>query len=259
MKTPFSSCEIILDSANWYTGKRITTMRLYYANFIHPEFMTHRAFSRNAASFRALGNARVIKQVLEDPAMPVSWGEEKRGMQAGEDVSQHVIRMCKHNWLQARDRAVEYSSYISRQGVHKQVANRLLAPFLKIQVIVTATEWDNFFNLRCHPDADPTMRELAYNMQFEYNNSIPVLRKYHIPLHDNFMASAGACARVSYLSEAKSKEEDIQLASKLIANKHLSPFEHQATAIVSNHKYDNFVGWCSNRNGANNFVGWWSK
>jgi thymidylate synthase ThyX len=180
--------------------------------------------------------------------MPVSWGEEKRGMQAGEDVSQDTILRCKHKWLQARNRAVEYSRVISGQGVHKQVANRLLAPFLKIQVIVTATEWDNFFNLRCHPDADPTMRELADNMKHEYNNSIPVLRKFHIPFHDNSMASAGACARVSYLSEAKSKEEDMELAAKLIANKHLSPFEHQATAIVSNYKYDNFVGWQSFRN-----------
>jgi hypothetical protein len=53
---------------------RLITLQLRYPRFIHSEFMTHRAFSRNASSSRAIPVERLIQDVIDDPAMPVYWG-----------------------------------------------------------------------------------------------------------------------------------------------------------------------------------------
>jgi thymidylate synthase ThyX len=97
--------------------------------------------------------------------MPVAWGTNKPGMQAGEEVPADVKSRAISEWLYARDDAVDSARRLADAGLHKQICNRLLEPFGHISVVVTATEWDNFFALRCHPDADPTMRALAEAMR----------------------------------------------------------------------------------------------
>jgi len=149
----------------------LITMQCRYPRFIHAEFMTHRVFSRNASSSRAIPIERMIQDVIDDPAMPVAWGSNKPGMQAGVELPHwRVAREC---WLDARDAAVERAKEMMNLGAHKQIVNRLLEPFGHISVVVTATEWDNFFALRCHPDADPTMRALAEAMWDAITASLP--------------------------------------------------------------------------------------
>jgi hypothetical protein len=151
-------------------------------------------------------------------------------------------------------------------GAHKQIVNRLLEPFAHINVVVTATEWDNFFKLRRHPDAQPEIHELANQMWHQMRLSIPVEREHHLPyttwedpdclvdaeggpwgkptFRSWELISAARCARVSYRTHDgkwSTPEEDIPLALDLRADGHLSPFEHQATAAEGQHA--NFQGW----------------
>lgn len=259
----------------------LITLECRYPRFIHAEFMTHRVFSRNASSSRAIPIERMIQDVIDDPAMPVAWGSNKPGMQAGEECTNPVkfwewgyelISPTKvpaeDAWLAACDYAVHMASAFAQAGYHKQIANRLLEPFSHISVVVTATEWQNFFDLRCHPDADPTMRALAEAMRDAIAASTPDDDdEWHLPyvkdaetIYEWFdanrdspysftevlaMISAARCARVSYLNHDGSNpdiEKDLALAKKLLESKHMSPSEHQAKASPGQ-KSRNFNGW----------------
>lgn len=233
-----SACENLLTP-------EIVTLQLRYARFIHAEFMTHRLFSRNASSSRAVPIERMIQDVIDDPAMPVAWGSNKPGMQAGAEIAPCQINGVKEVWLEARDNAVDSARGLASSGLHKQIVNRILEPFAHISVIVTATEWSNFFELRCHEAADPTMRALAEAVRDAIRASKPRLLQpdeLHVPyvtdderaaFHSKIaaMISAARCARVSYLNHDGSQpdhQKDIDLAERLLASKHMSPFEHQA-------------------------------
>ena len=273
----------------------LITLQLRYPRFIHAEFMTHRVFSRNASSSRAIPVDRMIQDVIDDPAMPVAWGSNKPGMQAGEECTNevgvpvfsipkqdHSISMFSRRWawLSAKQAAVEHAEGFAKAGYHKQIVNRLLEPFAHISVVVTATDWQNFFDLRCHPDADPTMRALAEAMRDAIAGSTagstidPVADALgcHLPYVDTaawdwayeatrlsldpdgmFKAlahvSAARCARVSYLNHDGSNpdiEKDLALAERLIESKHMSPFEHQAVAQPGEWSR-NFNGWRQHR------------
>jgi thymidylate synthase ThyX len=228
----------------------LVTLQLRYPRFIHAEFMTHRVFSRNASSSRAIPVERMIEDVIADPAMPVAWGSNKPGMQAGEELPHWAV--VKDCWLDARDAAVTRAYEMMNLGAHKQIVNRILEPFAHISVIVTATDWGNFFALRCHPDADPTIRALAEAMRDAIAESEPETLQvgdWHLPYIKDIefcnapeneavasnlnlaMVSAARCARVSYLNHDGSQPDigkDLALADKLLASKHMSPFEHQA-------------------------------
>lgn len=229
----------------------LITMQLRYPRFIHAEFMTHRQFSRNASSSRAVPIGRVIQEVMDDPAMPVSWGKNQPGMQARGVVDNPARAM--ELWLDARDRAVDAARTAQEMGLHKQVVNRLLEPFSHISVVVTATDWDNFFMLRCHEDADPTMRALAEAMRDTVKASTPTglaVNEWHTPYAEvSRMISAARCARVSYLNHDGSTpdgEKDLDLANKLLKSKHMSPFEHQAMPDPGK-RHANLTGWKSFR------------
>ena len=253
----------------------LITLQLRYPRMIHSEFMTHRVFSRNASSSRAVPVQRMIQDVIDDPAMPVAWGSNKPGMQAGEDLSEKDAATAKAQWLHACEEAVEWAKALAKTGCHKQIVNRILEPFAHISVVVTATDWDNFFDLRCHPDADPTMRALAEAMRDAITDSTPDDSvRWHLPYLQpsdwewawtemqtggegaNFdtlaMISAARCARVSYLNHDGSKadiEKDLTLAKRLLESKHMSPFEHQArvTGDDGTALWGNFNGWDQHR------------
>lgn len=248
----------------------LITLQLRYPRFIHSEFMTHRVFSRNASSSRAIPIERMIQDVIDDPAMPVAWGTNKPGMQAGPEGDWMYVVDCKDRWLTACEAMVDEAKRMASYGAHKQIVNRLLEPFAHISVVVTATEWDNFFALRCHPDADPTMRALAEAMRDAIAKSNPHRVPNHLPyvtLRESFadvgnmpgkevwakwaMISAARCARVSYLNHDGTDpdiEKDLALAKRLLESRHMSPFEHQGMAIKDgNIRSANFVGWAQHR------------
>jgi thymidylate synthase ThyX len=219
---------------------------LRYPRFIHSEFMTHRAFSRNASSSRAIPVERLMADVENDPAMPIHWGSNKPGMQAGDELDSKAKQNAKCVWEVAREQTIIQARKMAAIGAHKQIVNRILEPFAHINVLVTATEWDNFFALRDHPDAQPEIQALAKVMREARDESVPVEDDMHSPYHDDPKRSAARCARVSYLThEGKEPtyDQDMALFERLAhANPmHSSPMEHQAIAIK---------GWCRN------FKGW---
>ena len=228
----------------------LITVQARYPRFIHSEVMTHRAFSRNASSSRAVPIDRMIKDVLDDPAMPVEWGSNKAGMQAGAEIARKDEAIAM--WLEARDRAVEAARDAQSLGLHKQIVNRLIEPFGHISVVITATDWDNFFKLRIHPDADPTMRALAEAIKVAMDASSPKEIKYgkwHKPYGGLLMHSAARCARVSYLNHdgtIPDEDKDLALAKMLMTSGHWSPFEHQATPTPGK-RHANLTGWTSQR------------
>ena len=252
------SAKIVCDSIS-QTGIRLTTMELTYHRFIHSELMTHRMFSRNASSSRAIPVEKMLKQVQENPAMPVYWGRNQPGMQAREEVSH--IGVVDQLWKYASKEARYWADQLHKQSVHKQIVNRVLEPFQYIKVILSATEFDNFFQLRNHKDAQPEIQELARCMKEAMDKSIPEELEaghWHLPYikedeycklddYDKLIkCSVARCARVSYLNHDNSTPDiakDIALADRLLEAGHMSPFEHQATPMKSIYCYPMLSLW----------------
>ena len=130
-------------------------------------------FSRNSASSRAIPVEKMIKMVEDDPFIPTYWGKNQKGMQAEEELDQNTQDLAKGNWLLAMDNALEAAQHFVKIGVHKQLANRLLEPFMWHTCIVSATDWDNFFALRCDSAAAPEIRNAALLMRDVLAESVP--------------------------------------------------------------------------------------
>jgi thymidylate synthase ThyX len=176
------SAKIIADSKVGST--RLTTMVLRYPRFIHAEFMTHRVFSRNASSSRAIPVQKMIEQVENDPAMPVWWGKNQAGMQAREALDPQTQEKALIYWHAQRYAAINHAHMLVSLGVHKQLVNRILEPWQHIEVVVTSTDWANFYALRDHPDAQPEIQALAQAMYAAHQSSTPVelkLGDWHLP------------------------------------------------------------------------------
>ena len=258
-------------------------MNSEYENFVANGIIVHN--SRNASSSRAIPVAKMIEQVRDNPAMPIHWGKNQPGMQAYEELDP----TSGIGWWQgAVESAVYCAEELSSEGYHKQIVNRLLEPFQHIHVIVTATEWENFFFLRDSEAAQPEIRELARVMRKAMDESKPQeleAGEWHLPyIHESeiTMAQVGAsdpyclnlddlikcsiarCARVSYLNHDQTKpdiEKDIILAGKLISMKHMSPTEHQATPMGNGSENSKFPRGVTHmdRDGdfwSGNFRGW---
>lgn len=255
--------KIIADSIN-PNRNRVTTFLLTYPRFIHSEIMTHRVFSRNAASSRAIPIEKVIEQVKNNPAMPVRWGKNGKGMQDhGIFLNEDSIKF-EEEWRKAANRAIESATNLLSLGLHKQIVNRVLEPFVWMTTLVTATEWQNFFSLRLHKDAQPEFQHLAHIMLKEYLGHTPVYKnwgEWHIPFGDKIsetedhaiklkVATARA-ARTSYLTIEKesSIQNDCKLHDILASSGHWSPFEHscQANLTVDKFTLSNFRGWLQYR------------
>lgn len=271
--------EIIKDSVS-DSGARVTTFVLTYPRFIHSEFMTHRMISKNASSSRAIPVAKFMEAITKEPAMPTSFTKNCKGMQAREvlEAQDEAVTI----WLKARDSMMGYVQQLSDLGVHKQHANRLLEPFQHMTVIATATDWDNFFGLRCHKDAQPEFQELAKLMWEEYSNNEPKNLSYgqwHLPYvsdaemsvvltlgafkefqseyHEQLAVlikrSVARCARVSYNTHDGTEntvEKDLELYNRLVGGEpiHASPTEHQAMCIPdAGNRSGNFKGWLQYR------------
>lgn len=142
--------KIIADSIG-PNKQRITSMILTYPRFIHSEVMTHRMFSRNSASSRAIPFEKMVKMVEEDPFIPIAWQKDHKGMQGTEYLTDIMdIERAEHRWRMSIANNIDQAKVLNDGiGVTKQLCNRLLEPFMWHTVLVTATEWDNFFKLRC--------------------------------------------------------------------------------------------------------------
>lgn len=208
-------------------GEKIATVAGVLPRCVLAELNTHRVFSRNAQSSRAVPINRMIKSVMQSPYIPEFLAEQK-GMQGGDPIGEKAVY---DEWLKARDEAVMRAVRLSNMGVHKQAVNRLLEPFSYVAVAITSAHWDNFFDLRCDAAADPAIRNFAVAVRDALDGAEYVERPIHSPYNDDPMQSAAIMARISYLTrdpEKKSPEENIALAKRLAESKHMSPFEHQA-------------------------------
>jgi len=258
-------------------GKKIATFELTYHRYIHGEFMTHRLFSRNAMSSRAVPVAKMLDAIRQAPAMPIHWGKNQPGMQAKEECDE-IIENCfsyfnREDWWQsAKDEMIEYAEGFASAGYHKQIVNRLVEPFQMMKTVMTATELDNFFWLRLDEDAQPEIFELARCVRECLEKSEPELLQpgeWHTPyvLHKNtaqrgvlyylqdgqdlkfiskeeaLAISSSCCAQVSYRNLDNTYDKAMAIYGRLLsgAKVHASPFEHQATPMkgeFSKYGYD---------------------
>jgi thymidylate synthase ThyX len=159
--TTISAKSILASRHALNSTKRVDTLLLRYPRWIHAEFMTHRVFSRNASSSRAIPVKKLIQDVVDDPAEPLYWGKNQKGMQAGEELSGEPLEEAKSMWRSAMAAAIHYAVHLDEIGAHKQIVNRLLEPFSHITVVATASQWSNFLALRDHKDAEPHIQMLA--------------------------------------------------------------------------------------------------
>lgn len=251
------SVEVLADSIG-PAGVRLTTIEATLPRYILAELNTHRALSRNSASSRAIPVAKQIDKVMSSPVIP-SFAMNQRGMQAGEALAADAQSEAESLWLDARARSAEAAAALNRIGVHKQWTNRLLEPFMWHTVIITATDWDNMFALRCHSDAQPEFQRISCMMRDAMDASEPkhMERGYwHLPLvypePDQDVPrelwphlSAGRCARVSYLTHdgRRDPQADLELCYRLLVAGHMSPMEHPAEAQHLPMQHGNLRGW----------------
>lgn len=274
--------KILLDSKA-PSGYRLTTFILTYPRFIHSEFMTHRVASKNSASSRALPVKKTLDTISINPVIPVEWGTAKSGMQAGEET-EHT-QLAEKIWLDASKQMIVAAQKLAglvsvnsvgdivsddfpgaiKLNLHKQIVNRIVEPWMWMTVVCSATDYDNFFSLRCHPDAQPEIQKLAYMMKDVYENNHPKLLQegdWHLPfiqedeeeldLEIKKKIAVARCARVSYLTHDGKRdiEKDIELYDRLINGSgkgHWSPFEHVAMSTSYCNSSGNFNGWIQYR------------
>lgn len=263
---------IIAHSACALTGKEIITWELTYPRIIHSEFMTHRMFSRNAASSRAIPVAKMLEMVRDTPAMPVRFGANQAGMQDkgvdhdglvqfSFDGFTLVALPAREAWELSAKTAAVMAQGFADAGYHKQVGNRLIEPFQWMKTVMTTTEDANWFWLRDHADADPTIEALAVVMRKAKASSKPVELEpgeWHAPYYEqgfwkpehkdsegwydkngvslqNALAiSSSCCAQVSYRKLDDTLEKAQMVYERLVGSTpvHASPFEHQATPMA---------------------------
>jgi thymidylate synthase ThyX len=225
-------------------------MALHYPRFIHSEFLTHRLFSRNSASSRAIPVSKLVQSIRADPAEPITLGRNQPGMQASEQTVADPL-MVRQLWRQSMEHACNTALELVDQGLHKQHVNRVLEPYVHMDTLVTATEWSNFFELRLHNDAQPEMQRLAQVMKVAMEESTPDETYDHEPFRGDdgdWDVAVARCCRISYGHVGggnSTPEQDRALAQRLRDSGHWSPFEHVATYREGQH--DNYNGWVSYR------------
>lgn len=252
--------KIIADSVS-KIGKRLTTYELIYPRIVHAELMTHGMLAKNAASSRAIPVRKVIELVRNTPAMPSRFGANQAGMQdKGVEHDAPINGYSPQEWWRlAALSAARFSEEFDNAGYHKQVCNRVTEPYQWMKTVVSGTEWANFFWLRDHKDADPTIAELARKMREAYDNTTPILLlpgDWHVPyyyegywkgdgdlldvhsytIEEALDISISCCAQVSYRTLDDSLEKAKRVVERLNLGesndpKHSSPSEHQGTPM----------------------------
>jgi hypothetical protein len=237
-------------------GVTLKSMQVTMHRFVLAEFNTHKMISKSFRSSRAVPVAKLLAEVRENPAMPVVWLQNQKGMQGGAVMGDNQRAECEWIWRKAAVSAADHAEVLMHKGLHKGWANRLLEPYLYVHGIVTATDLENFYALRCHEDAQPEIRVLAEAMRACERASTPKMLQpgeWHLPYvtaEDRREAyngpsqsyswgmlraiSAARCARVSYRlhdGSMPSIDADLALYEALVGSTpaHASPCEHQGT------------------------------
>jgi len=231
---------------------RLTTFVIEIPRIVLAELNTHRQCARNSASSRAIPFKVMLDKVRNNPYIPETWEQNEPGMQGHTLLDAETSKRCEEIWLEARDSAVASAEKLYSLNLHKQTLNRLLEPFMWHTVIITATEWSNFFNQRCHPAAHPAIRRTAEAMREVLGQSTPQpvpFDGWHLPLIDErdhdltleekVKVSIARCARVSYLTHdgVRDPSKDLDLYLKLISAGHMSPLEHVARPMCESDPY----------------------
>lgn len=239
----------VLSSSHSVTGDVLHTLLLRYPRFIHSEFMTHRVFSRNAASSRAIPVQKMIDDIIKDPTKPLFWGMNEKGMQSFTEADLTTRHDASVIWERAMHDAIAHAKTMTARGLHKQIINRLLEPFMHITVLVSSTQWSNFLALRDHGAAEPHMQMLAKKVRVALEEAdYQVLQpgQWHLPFvsRDQFLdlgldasikLSTACCASTSYKTVEGFEmtiEKATELHDKLVGAVplHASPAEHVAQA-----------------------------
>lgn len=256
------SAEVLLHSLNVDNGCHLYTVKAKYPLIAHPDFLRHRSLSRSVSSNRAIPTKLYLEQVKEDPFIPEYWGRNQSGMQAREELTGGARQTAELWWNWALENAVaavrqvtEWSEDYFKQSLHKQLANRLLHPFIWVTEVITFTgdALPNLYGLRDHPDAQPELQKIVKMLRQEIEQSKPqelVPGEWHIPyilpeeqeysLSNRLVTSVARCARTSYNLHGNdprrsSLAEDWDRYRSLMHSKpkHVSPSEHQALAMPS--------------------------
>ena len=258
------TAKVVCDSVS-EQGVRLTTFEIEYPRIVMSEFNTHRSVSKNSSSSRAIPASKMLEHTEKVNLKPIYFGSKQSSMQAGKELDGDDLPSAKYFWEAAMFDAIAWATELDELGVAKEVTNRLVEPFQLVKVVCTSTDWDNFFNLRLHPDADPNICMLAYKMYKAMEDSLPAQLKvgeWHLPyvetvsairgddnvqckayVHPNGLEfltleeaikySAASCASVSYRTDGMTLEKADKIFDMLIKAEvvHSSPFEHLATPV----------------------------
>lgn len=233
---------IIADSIQ--DSVRLTTVEVECPHHVWVHLLTHRCLSRNAQSARAIPTAKLIERATYHPER---WFYAQKGMQPGDEITDpDLLRGAWASWSIARSHAIDAAKTLSFEQHSKEAVNRLLQPFSLIKGIVTGTDraWASVFRLRLSQETQWETRELFQEIANKMLLTPPHPNPYHAPYlnglegdeytwGDKMMISAARCARVSYLTHDGERDvsKDIELAHRLLKDRHASPFEHQASAL----------------------------
>jgi thymidylate synthase ThyX len=246
------------------TGQRIDTLVCSYPRVIHSQLLTHRVFSKNSSSTRAIPLEKAISQILDNPAEYI-WTQNQAGMQGKVIPAKEKKRLEDINGFYKTGMyyAIETARKLAASplNVHKQNAGRLLEPFQNIKIVLTATEWENWDWLRDDPAAQGEIAELARAISKARAEATPMVLyagEWHVPFVDRErspqtgemyyfikqgqqlsaeeaqLVSMSVCAQTSYRNSDYSLEKALDMKGKLLdcEKVHASPSEHIATPIV---------------------------
>lgn len=142
-------------------GDELLTVLCTFPRHILAEVNTHRMLSKNSASSRAIPTKRMLEIIENNPFIPIAWQKEHKGMQGSEYITEkEYIDIIKDDWLEARNsamyrvkRLINFEDNSNVPAITKQMANRLLEPFMWHTALITGSVnkegWLNFFELRC--------------------------------------------------------------------------------------------------------------
>jgi hypothetical protein len=255
-----NSTTVKVIAASSHKGMNVTTLELEYPRIIHSEMMTHREFSRNAASSRAIPVKTMISNIRKNMFVPIYWGKNQSGMQAKEELTGVRRFLAKSLWIIGGHINLLGATLLNAVGVHKQLANRNLEYISYMKTIVTSTSFDNFLALRDHEDAQPEIQAVAKKLKLALattNREELNEGEWHTPYVEHHrnpdgklvyyasgrpvtttiakQLSVSCIAQVSYRKADTSEDKALAIFDKLATSIpiHASPFESVLTPIVS--------------------------
>jgi hypothetical protein len=253
-------------------GVRLTSFELRFHRFILAEVNTHCVLARNSASSRAIPVAKQLERYTMEPAMPYAWPCEQPGMQGGSalegwdlelaqglfaNVNLHTVDDIEFYFLALK---AKYGDDEWKQHcLHKSVLNRLLEPMQWHTALITGSHWENVWDQRVSPLAQPEFDLVAWmaNLLLTYDEPEELKPgEWHLPYVDGItkgevsteiepisplwwenlcLISTARCARTSLMTQDGKRDwhDDASFPSTRLQPRdgppHMSPFEHPCT------------------------------